>query len=137
MNAAHTLSRSIKPGRKAPTGPHILIVDDDPDMRTYMRGCLRLLSPRLVVESSSVSGALEAARSAHPDVIISDIIMPVSDGHTLMRELRLDNQLSDIPVLLVSGQREHGPTAGDAFLAKPFNATTLCAAVERLLDGNR
>jgi CheY-like chemotaxis protein len=76
-------------------------------------------------------------------LVISDVILPRMDGAGLRRAIRGDPVHRHLPVLLISGEREAALPTGpdDAFLAKPFNARALLAAVRRLLnldgDGHR
>lgn len=106
----------------------VLVVDDDADMRLYLRGCLRTLGLSDVLEAGDGEEALQLARTVHIDLVISDVFMPRVDGYTLCESLKADVQSDAIPVLLISGEAdaERLASAGaDAFLAKPFNATML------------
>jgi two-component system, chemotaxis family, chemotaxis protein CheY len=120
----------------------ILIADDDPDMRLYLRGCLRGLGEAAgpVID---VGDGVEALRWVRADVVglvISDVVLPRMDGRELRRAIREDALHAQLPVLLISGEPgaalPDGPA--DAILAKPFNARELLAAVRRLmnLDGD-
>jgi signal transduction histidine kinase len=116
----------------------ILLADDNADMRAYVQG---LLSPTYVVETV-VDGeqALEAARRARPDLIVSDIMMPRLDGLGLLKALRNDDSLRDVPVVLLSARageetRVEGLDAGaDDYLIKPFSARELLARVGARLE---
>lgn len=117
--------------------PAILIVDDDPDMRLYLRGCLRSGASRgrRVLEASDGQEALRLVRSGHVVLVISDVVLPVMDGLALRSAIRTDPAHARIPVLLVSGESS-GPSdmdARDGFLAKPFNARQIVSEVGRLL----
>jgi CheY-like chemotaxis protein len=118
---------------RTPTDLLLLVVDDDADMRLYVRGCLRAMSIERVLEAADGREALHLARGLSPDLIISDIIMPGLDGLALCRALKVDIGTRSIPILLLSGETRAPPTDGDGFLPKPFNATRLRAEVERLL----
>lgn len=110
-----------------------LIVDDDPDMRFYLRTCLQGLGIQRVLEAADGEEALALARSG-VDLVISDVVIPRLDGYALCRAIKGDAASRGVPVLLISG--EEGASAGevgaDGFLAKPFNARQLREAVERL-----
>jgi DNA-binding response OmpR family regulator len=117
--------------------PRVLLVDDNADLREYVR---RLLAEHFEVEVADDGGAaLEAARDHRPDIVVSDVLMPVLDGYGLIRELRADPELCDVPVILISGRadddaRAEGARRGaDAYLAKPFSAEDLLAQVKALL----
>ncbi len=118
-------------------GIRVLIVDDDDDMRLYVRSCLEGLRcrPSLVLEAADGLTALRLARSGAVEVIISDVVLPVMSGRALCDAIRGDAGLHDIPVLLISGEDTAG--GADAFLAKPFNARQLLAALDGLLPAPR
>ena len=114
----------------------VLVVDDDPDMRHYLRTCLR--SPRLqverVLEAADGLEALQLARSAGVDLVISDIVVPGLDGRALCRAIRANPELDQVSLLLISGEDGPGSDQGaDAFLPKPFNTQQLLAVLEGLL----
>jgi CheY-like chemotaxis protein len=117
----------------------ILIVDDDPDMRLYLRGCLRGLGDASgpVIDAADGVEALERVRANGIALVISDVVLPRLDGLKLRQAIRDDSVLASLPVLLISGELEvalpsSGP--GDAFLQKPFNARELLAAVRYLMN---
>ncbi|HEX4134818.1 MAG TPA: ATP-binding protein [Bryobacteraceae bacterium] len=112
----------------------ILWADDNADMRAYVS---RLLRERFNVEAvPDGNAALIAARMHKPDLILTDVMMPGLDGFGLLRELRADPQLGDIPVILLSARageeaRIEGMQAGaDDYLTKPFSARQLLGLVE-------
>lgn len=113
----------------------VLIVDDDADMRLYMRGCLRRLGPIEIVEAPDGQTALHLARSIVPGLIISDIVMPGLDGYALHEALKAEGALASIPVLLISGEEADPSMKGEgrAFLSKPFNTKSFLAALAPLL----
>jgi CheY-like chemotaxis protein len=115
----------------------ILIVDDDPDMRLYLRGCLRGLGEAAgpVIDAADGVEALRRVRADGVALVISDVVLPRMDGLGLRRAIRADSVYAHLPVLLISGELEAANLAGpdDAFLAKPFNARELLAAVRCLM----
>ena len=117
--------------------PAILVVDDDPDMRRYLRRCLGSLTDR-VVEAVDGAEALTIVRDAGPgafDLIIADVVMPGLDGLSLRKALAEDPSLGAPLVLLVTGET---PGPGDEpILRKPFNSGTLRDRVEALLAQRR
>jgi CheY-like chemotaxis protein len=125
--------------------PTILIVDDDPDMRLYLRGCLRGLGEAAgpVIDAADGVEALRWVRADVVGLVISDVVLPRMDGRALRQAIREDGVHARLPVLLISGEPDAGPISGpdDAFLAKPFNARELLAAVRCLMnldgDGDR
>ncbi len=114
--------------------PRILWADDNADMRVYV---VRLLSGRFDVQAvPDGEAALSAARAHPPDLILSDVMMPKLDGFGLLRALRADPELREIPVILLSARagedsRVEGIEVGaDDYLVKPFSARELIARVE-------
>jgi CheY-like chemotaxis protein len=114
--------------------PAVLIVDDDPDMRLYLRSCLRgLASPfQRVIEAADGLEALRLVRSGAVSLVISDVGLPGLDGRRLTRAIRDDVALSHVSVLLVSGEALLGESDADGFLTKPFNTHQLLSALDRL-----
>jgi CheY-like chemotaxis protein len=127
-------------------GPTILVVDDDADMRLYVRGCLRGLvegAPEgerggagKVLEAASAEEALQTMKRSSVDLVVSDVVLPSLDGRALLNAIRSDPEWKRVPVLLISGQEPPGSPDGalDGWLSKPFNARQLLAAVEQLLE---
>jgi signal transduction histidine kinase/serine phosphatase RsbU (regulator of sigma subunit)/DNA-binding NarL/FixJ family response regulator len=121
--------------------PRVLVVDDNADMRRYLR---QVLAPAFDVMLAANGGdAIAAAKRERPDVVVSDIMMPVLDGVALTQALRSDPSLDDVPVLLLSA-RAGAASSVDAFaggaddyLVKPFSARELVARVQALLDASR
>jgi len=112
-------------------GARVLIVDDNADMREYLR---RLLSTRYYVELASDGAlALDAARHAPPDLVITDAMLPNLDGFGLLRELRADPRTADVAVMMLSASaseesRIEGLSQGaNDYLSKPFSARELIA----------
>jgi PAS domain S-box-containing protein len=117
--------------------PHILLVDDNADMRDYVK---RLLSQQYDVKTV-VDGvaALAAIRQRLPDLVLTDVMMPGLDGFGLLRKLRANPQTQKVPIILLSARageesRIEGLEAGaDDYLIKPFSARELLARVEATL----
>lgn len=111
----------------------ILIVDDNGDMRSYLK---RLLDPYFTVETA-VNGkqALDRLELNVPDLILSDIMMPVMDGKTMLAHIRASERTATVPVLFLSARageeaRIDGLEAGaDDYLVKPFSAAELLTKV--------
>ncbi|WP_118184303.1 response regulator [Paraburkholderia phosphatilytica] len=120
--------------RQAGTRAHLLIVDDNADLRDYMYRILHAAGYAVSVAGDGQT-ALVAARELCPDLILSDVMMPVLDGFGLLRELRADPELCETPVLLLSARageeaRVGGLESGaDDYLTKPFSARELLARV--------
>jgi PAS domain S-box-containing protein len=131
-------SSSPTPYSLLPTpSARILLVDDNADMRDYLK---RLLSQQYEVESVPDGlAALDSARGRVPDLVLTDVMMPGLDGFGLLQELRSDPQTRKIPIILLSARageeaRVEGLEAGaDDYLIKPFSARELLARVEAAL----
>jgi signal transduction histidine kinase len=118
--------------------PRVFVADDNSDMRQYLD---RLLSEQYDVETvADGQAALQAARKNPPDLIVSDVMMPILDGFELLKALRGDEQTRTIPVILLSARageesRVEGLEAGaDDYLIKPFSARELLARVSGRLE---
>jgi PAS domain S-box-containing protein len=118
-------------------GARILLADDNADMRAYVH---RLLGPYWDVQTvADGQAALEAIRAHRPDLVIADIMMPRLDGFGLLRAIREDAQLRDLPVMMLSARAgEEAKIAGldvgaDEYLVKPFSARELRARVRSQL----
>ena len=119
----------------------VLLADDNADMRDYVH---RLLSPHFIVESvSDGQQALDQALENPPDLVLSDVMMPILDGFGLLKALRADPRTSTLPVILLSARageesRVEGIEAGaDDYLVKPFTARELLARVTTHLAMSR
>ena len=134
------------PGLAGPPRPgapvvSVLVADDNADMREYLQRLLQ--SQYRVTAVGDGQAALDAARAAPPDLIISDVMMPGVDGLQLAQELRTDPRTAGVPLLLLSaraGQEAavEGLEAGaDDYLVKPFVAQELLARVRANVELTR
>jgi response regulator RpfG family c-di-GMP phosphodiesterase len=120
-------------------GQHILVVDDSAGIRSAVSAGLRDAGFR-VSEAEDGGGALELARSAAPDLILSDLNMPNVDGFTLCRELKKDEALAATPLVVMSASDDRGTMrrlvhmGAAAFLVKPFSQEQAVLLIEKLLD---
>ncbi|MDN5918148.1 MAG: SpoIIE family protein phosphatase [Pseudonocardia sp.] len=119
----------------------VLVVDDDADMRGYLRD---LLSERWSVQvETNGAEALDAARTAPPDLVVADVALPGIDGIELLRALRTDTRTAGVPVVLLSSRAGEeaaveGFAAGaDDYLVKPFSSRELLARVANHLQLGR
>lgn len=117
--------------------PTILLVEDHAELRDYLRQ--QLADRYHVVGATQGEEGLRVARATVPDVIISDVMMPVMDGFTLTRNLKNDERTSHIPVILLTAKddvdsRTEGFGGGaEQYLAKPFATEELLARIQSLL----
>lgn len=119
-------------------GRTVLVADDNADMRDYLQ---RLLAERWrVILAEDGEAALNLLRSARPALVITDVMMPRLDGFGLLRAIREDEALRDVPVIMLSARageeaRVEGLDAGaDDYLIKPFSARELLARVSANLE---
>ena len=132
MGAVHVQTRTT--GESSTLPRTVLVVDDEPDMRLYLRSCLRSLALPFerVIEAADGLEALRLVRSEPVDLVISDVALPGLDGRRLTRAIRDDAALHHVLVLLISGEAVLGDSAADGFLFKPFNTRQLAAALDKL-----
>jgi two-component sensor histidine kinase/FixJ family two-component response regulator len=120
-------------------GQKIILADDNADLRDYVR---RLLTAEGYIVEAFPDGesALEAARRHKPHLILSDVMMPRLDGFGLLAELRRDEGLRELPIILLSARsgeeaRVEGLDAGaDDYVNKPFSARELLARIRTNLQ---
>jgi len=115
----------------------VLIIDDNDDMRRYLR---TLLADRFyVLEAADGQSGLKLARESVPDLVVSDVMMPVMDGLQLCKKLKEDAITSHVPVILLTARSEESQQiegfehGADAYLTKPFSADMLIARIYNLL----
>ncbi|HEY8977802.1 MAG TPA: ATP-binding protein, partial [Burkholderiaceae bacterium] len=131
-----------KGGRLRPApGAHVLVADDNADLRDYLR---RLLGAYWTVTlAADGAQAIREARSQSPDLILADVMMPNVDGFALLRAVRGDAALKDTPVIFLTARAGEdaaieGLLAGaDDYLAKPFSARELIARVGGQIELSR
>ena len=115
----------------------VLVIDDEPDVLLLCRVNLEIAGHE-VVEASDGLAALEVARSASPDVIVLDVMLPRSDGLSVLADLEADRRTSGTPVILLTAKtqledRLAGWRAGCTdYVTKPFSPVALTDAVERV-----
>ena len=121
--------------------PEVLIIDDNIDIRTYLRS---VLSEKYnVSEAANGKAGLELARKIVPDIVLSDIMMPVMDGLAFCQQLKTDKAISHIPVILLTArsldeQRAEGYEHGaDAYLSKPFSLRLLLSRIDNLIESRK
>jgi len=127
--------------KKPMVRPRVIVADDNADMRHYVT---RLLAERYdVCAVADGEEAIAAARARRPELILSDVMMPKLDGFGLLKQVRADELMRTIPVILLSARageesRVEGLDAGaDDYLVKPFSARELLARVESHLKLSR
>jgi PAS domain S-box-containing protein len=130
-----------QPERPSSSAARIIVADDNADMRDYVA---RILSPLWTVETvANGRQALERILRDPPDLVISDIMMPVMDGLELLREIRSTGSTGNLPVILLTARAgeeykvEGLEQAADDYMVKPFSAQELLARVKARLELSR
>lgn len=118
----------------------ILVVDDFSTMRRIIRNLLRDLGFENTHEADDGNTALPILRRGGFDFLITDWNMPGMDGLSLLEEVRKDNELRSLPVLMVTAEarREQIVTAAQAgvngYIVKPFTANTLKEKIDKVFE---
>ena len=116
----------------------ILIVEDDAETLEYMRSSLA--EEYSVITAADGQTALDVIAEKNPDIVISDVIMPVMNGYDLCRSVKSDVATSHIPVLLLTGMTDResvirGLESGaDDYIVKPFDMSVLKARIRNILN---
>ena len=121
--------------------PVILVVEDDEGIREYIDDSLQ--SKYRILTATNGKEGIVLARKHIPDVIISDIMMPVMDGMELCKLIKDDISTSHIPVILLTAKdsiqdKEAGyETGADSYLTKPFSARLLISRINNILESRK
>lgn len=118
--------------------PTLLVVEDNADLRLFIKETVQ--QQYNVVEAMNGEEGWQKAITEIPDVVISDVMMPVMDGFTMTEKLKKDERTSHIPIILLTakaGQQhkvEGLQTGADDYLTKPFDATELLTRTHNLIN---
>ncbi len=112
----------------------ILLIDDDPDIRTVMSALLKNRNYE-VETASSKEDAFKMLKAYTPSLILMDVLLSGADGREICREIKANDQLKQIPVIMFSGH----PSAADKidsygaddFISKPFNVDALLEKIHK------
>ena len=120
--------------------PVVLVVEDNYDLRQYMKR--ELAGQFAILEAVNGEEGLALAQKRIPDLIVTDIMMPVMDGVTLIKNIKEDERTSHIPTILLTA-RDDGDSriagfekGADQYIVKPFEINELIARVKSLLNQN-
>nr|WP_302830908.1 two-component regulator propeller domain-containing protein [uncultured Bacteroides sp.] len=126
---------------KAKTHLHILVVEDEEEIRSYLKS---ELSDEYKVETcNNGKEAYDFILRATPDLVISDIMMPEMDGLTLCRKLKQNTNVNHIPLILLTAKSKPEDTlegmeiGADAYMVKPFNTELLKSTIANLIANRR
>jgi CheY-like chemotaxis protein len=122
------------PGAVTTPGTQVLVCDDSPEVLKLLVLMLNSIGLKEVPASNGME-ALTVIKTFHPKLVISDIRMPEMNGIELVRAIRQDARLTDIPCVLMSSPdwEANALRVADYFLAKPFNLTSVQQVVQSAL----
>ena len=119
----------------------ILLVEDNEDIRHYIRS--HLPDEYQFIEAVNGMEGLDAARETIPDLIIADVMMPLMNGLELTRQIKQDECLSHIPVIILTAKAtdenkiEGLETRADDYITKPFNINELSMRIKNLITNRQ
>jgi DNA-binding response OmpR family regulator len=116
----------------------ILVVDDDPDIRSLVVRRVQANGHQVLGAGDAVEALSVVREKGVPDVVVLDVVMPDIDGLTLLRQLRTETGRASLPAIFLSGRIEQsdieaGRALGARYLTKPFIATALLNAIDAVL----
>ncbi|MDP4014224.1 MAG: response regulator [Candidatus Nanopelagicales bacterium] len=120
----------------------VLVVDDEPSVRSLLRDVLELDGYDVIEAADGEEALREIARSL-PDFVILDIMMPGMSGLDVLRRLRVEHTVTDLPIMLLTAATDDettwaGWTAGaSVFIPKPFDPGRLLDWIEKLLASDQ
>jgi signal transduction histidine kinase len=127
------LEKEIEPTKPKEGNNLILVIDDDPDCREMTSRHLRKEGFAVKTAPNGESG-LQMARQLHPSVITLDVLMPDMDGWVVLRELKADPELAEVPVIMITivDNKQMGQALGVAdYLTKPVDFKELVRIVKK------
>lgn len=117
----------------------VALIDDEKDLVSMIKNFLELRNFTVISAHDGHSG-LDLVKKERPDLIILDIIMPDMDGRDLLVELKKDESLKDIPVIMLTAkgeqfERDYGLELGAyEYIAKPYDADILLRQINNILE---
>jgi len=129
---AHALATALQVNKNT-----VLVIDDNPDIRAYLAGCLESIYN--VLQAKDGVDGLRIAQEVVPDLVICDIMMPGMDGYEVCQSLKSDSHLNHIPFIFLTAKasscmKVEGLQVGaDDYISKPFNAKELVTRAGNLI----
>ena len=129
-------------GKKQAAQVRVLIVDDESDLASTVAYRLKFADCQVATASNGQEG-LQQAEAEKPDLILLDTNMPVMNGHEMLERLRADDNLKDVPVIMLTARCEpqdiaaasaHGVTD---YVTKPFDFAELMAKIQAALKDRK
>lgn len=133
LSALESSTSPLHAGWRGAGGEVVLVVDDNADMRAYIKNLLQ--KEYTVITANNGMEALHQIKTHSPQLIVSDIMMPIMDGLQLLKEIKDSPQTRNIPIILLSARAgdeakvEGYDIGADDYLIKPFSAKELVARV--------
>jgi DNA-binding response OmpR family regulator len=130
--------QNIRPKAIAPERELILIVEDDHDLRAYLRNCLQ--AQYHVSEASTGVEGMNLAKADIPDIIITDVMMPEMDGMEMCKKIKNTIETSHIPILMLTAKsdEEYQKIGFDCgawdYITKPFNTNSLLKKIDNIIE---
>jgi CheY-like chemotaxis protein len=112
----------------------VLVVEDDLDIREAMTEALEIAG-YATMSAENEQQALEVMKHERPQIVVLDLMMPIVDGWELMRRMQEDDELSTIPVCVLSAVAHRAPPSNVQVLEKPVQLLRLLTTVRRYCDG--
>ncbi|MCE7063583.1 ATP-binding protein [Dyadobacter sp. CY343] len=122
---------------RAPDSHLVLVIEDNADLRTFIRSSLS--GNYRILEAENGEQGFNLALDTVPDLIITDLMMPVKDGYQVCADIKSNEKTSHIPVIILTAKVDMPSrltglqTGADAYLRKPFHEAELIAQIENLI----
>lgn len=122
--------------------PRLLVVDDDPDITWFLKVVLAYDEVEVIRDHDGQRGSLDAVQES-PDLILTDLDMPRRDGHDLLKFIRSNSVLRDLPVIVITGCNQPGieqrvlEEGASGFVPKPIDVKVLRRELEKWIPLRR
>jgi DNA-binding response OmpR family regulator len=121
--------------------PTVLLIEDNTELRSFIKTCID--HTWQVIEASNGEEGVQKALDILPDLVISDVMMPIKDGYMVCDDLKNNELTSHIPIILLTAKSSMDAklkglrTGADDYLTKPFNSEELRARMDNLVTIRR
>lgn len=122
--------------------PRVLVIDDDPDITWFLKTALAYDEVEVIRDHDGQRGSLDAVQES-PDLVLTDLDMPRRDGHDLLKFIRANPTLRDLPVIVITGCKEPGveervlAEGASGFVRKPIDLKVLRRELEKWIPVRR